>query len=237
MPKPRSAKPKRRSPAAATPSRRAAAARAPKRRAARAAKQRFSAAGMKTVKVPVAAMRKRLARFKDLKPQSGYYATNAGVPRAAYEMMTAQTLYLLMAPASQGGPMAQKPAIVGAKGLSLIVAKCPPGDRPLLHAHFKTNETFMCLTGRFRIRWGDHGENELYLEPFDTIAVPPAICRDFTNVSDQDALLLAIIQGEDDDDFNDIAIAPGETAMMLQRFGPAVVKQLEATGVRFMPPG
>src|SRR5260221_7105033 len=172
------------------------ATRAPRRRAAQPAKKRFSAAGMTTGRVTPAAMRKRLARFKELKPQSGYYANNVGVPREAYEMMTAETLFLVMAPASQGGPMAQKPAIAGAKGLSLIMAKCPPGDRPLLHAHFKTNETFMCLTGRFRIRWGDHGEHEIFLEPFDTIAVPPGVCRDFTNVSDRDALLLAIIQGE-----------------------------------------
>jgi hypothetical protein len=72
------------------------------------------------------------------------------------------------------------------------------------------------------------------LDPFDTIAVPPAICRDFTNVSDHDALLLVIIHGSGDDDFNDIAIAPGETAMMQRRFGADVVEQLEATGVRFM---
>jgi len=230
----RSAKPRRR---ATPPVRKRATQPAPKRalkRAAKPTRKRFSAAGIKTVAVTPAAMRKRIARFKDLKPQSGYYAANEGVPREAYEMMTAETLYLLMAPASQGGPMAQKPAIEGNKGLSMIVAKCPPGDRPLLHAHFKTSETFMCLTGRFRIRWGDHGEHEIFLDPFDTIAVPPAICRDFTNVSDHDALLLVIIQGSGDDDFNDIAIAPGETAMMQRRFGADVVKQLEATGVRFM---
>jgi hypothetical protein len=92
---------------------------------------------MKTVQITPAEMEARIARFRSTTPQSGYYA-DSGIPREAYELMTAKSLYLMMAPPTQGGPMAAKPAIVGAKGMSLIVAECPPGDKPLLHAHFRT---------------------------------------------------------------------------------------------------
>jgi uncharacterized RmlC-like cupin family protein len=188
---------------------------------------------MKTVQITPAEMERRIARFRSTRPQSGYYA-DSGIPKEAYELMTAKTLYLMMAPPTQGGPMAAKPAIVGAQGMSLIVAECPPGDKPLLHVHFRTNETFMVLKGRFRIRWGDHGEHEVTLEPFDVIAVPPGVCRDFTNVTDETAYLLAIITGQSDEDFDDIAIAPDDARMMRDRFGPEVIEKIEATGVQFM---
>ena len=87
-------------------------------------------------------MEARTARFGQITPQSKSYAEDTGIPKRAYEMMTAQTLYLLMSPESQGGPMAQSPAVTTTDKMSVIIAECPPGDRPLLHAHHKTNETF-----------------------------------------------------------------------------------------------
>jgi len=189
---------------------------------------------MKTIDVSPEEMEKRIARFDKLQPQSAMYQDETGIPREAYELMAAKTLFLLMAPESQGGPMAQKPAIAGQKGLSVIVAKCPPGDKPLLHAHFKTHETFMCLTGQFRIRWGDQGEHETTIGPFDMIAVPPGVCRDFTNTSDADALLLVLITGTGDDDFNDIAVGPEDSKMMVERFGMDVIHRYQKIGTEFM---
>lgn len=189
---------------------------------------------MKTISVSPAEMERRVARFDQLQPQSALYQDETGIPREAYELMAAKTLFLLMAPEGQGGPMAQKPAIAGEKGLSVIMARCPPGDKPLLHAHFKTHETFMCLTGRFRIRWGDHGEQETFINPFDMIAVPPGVCRDFTNVSDADALLLVLITGKGDEDFNDLAVAPEDSKMMVERFGMDVIRKYQKVGTEFM---
>lgn len=189
---------------------------------------------MKTISVSPAEMERRVARFDQLQPQSALYQDETGIPREAYELMAAKTLFLLMAPEGQGGPMAQKPAIAGEKGLSVIMARCPPGDKPLLHAHFKTHETFMCLTGRFRIRWGDQGEQETFINPFDMIAVPPGVCRDFTNVSDADALLLVLITGKGDEDFNDLAVAPEDSKMMVERFGMDVIRKYQKVGTEFM---
>jgi quercetin dioxygenase-like cupin family protein len=172
-----------------------------------------------------------IARFSELTPQSSSYA-EVGIPKDAYEMMTAKTLYLLMAPKNQGGPMARQPAIVTQDNMSVIIAECPPGDRPALHAHHKTNETFMCLDGRFRIRWNDLGQNETFLDPYDMIAIPPGVVRDFTNVSDEDARLLVIITGQSEDDFDDIESTPEEVELLRERFGDEVVEQMRTLGMR-----
>jgi len=120
-------------------------------------------------------MESRVARFSQITPQSNSYSEEDGIPKEAYEMLTAKTLYLLMSPECQGGPMAHQSAVVTKDKMSVIIAKCPPGDRPLLHAHHRTNETFFCLDGRFLIRWGDEGNNQIFLEQYDMIAVPPGV--------------------------------------------------------------
>lgn len=188
---------------------------------------------MKTKQVTPEEMEKRIARFGRLAPQSSAHAEALGIPREAYEMTTAQTLYLLMSPERQGGPMAQKPAVVTDDKMSVIIAECPPGDRPILHAHHQTKETFFCLDGRFRIRWGDRGEHEVYLEPYDMIAVPPGVVRDFTNVADETAHLLVFITGEAEESFNDIEWTPEETARVREKFGDEVVDKFRRIGVSF----
>ncbi len=186
---------------------------------------------MQTIEVSQDDMKARIARFQDQESQSAHYAEAIGIPREAYEIMAAETLYLMMAPDTQGGPMAQRPAIAGDKGVSVIIARCPPGDKPLLHAHHYTVETFMCLTGKFRIRWGSDADQHIDLEPHDMIAVPPGVDRQFENITDEEALLLVIITGEGDEDFADISMPPGETAMMRERFGQAVIDGYNRIGV------
>jgi len=191
---------------------------------------------MDTIEVSQAEMASRIARFSDQESQSAHYAEAIGIPREAYEIMAAETLYLIMAPATQGGPMAQQPAIAGDSGVSVIIARCPPGDKPLLHAHHYTVESFMCLTGKFRIRWGREAEQHIDLEPHDMIAVPPGVDRQFENISDKEALLLVIITGRGDDDFADISMPPGETEFMRGRFGQSVIDGYNKIGVVFRNP-
>ena len=188
---------------------------------------------MKTITVTLEEMESRVARFSQITPQSNSYSEEDGIPKEAYEMLTAKTLYLLMSPECQGGPMAHQPAVVTKDKMSVIIAECPPGDRPLLHAHHRTNETFFCLDGRFRIRWGDEGENQTYLEQYDMNAVPPGVVRDFTNVSDKTARLLVWITGETEDDFNDIEMPPIEAQRLEEKFGDEVLKKFKNIGVSF----
>ena len=188
---------------------------------------------MKTIEVSQAEMAARIARFSDQESQSALYAEAIGIPREAYEVMAAETLYLMMAPTEQGGPMAQNPAITGDSGMSIIIARCPPGDKPLLHAHHYTIESFMCLTGRFRIRWGSQADQHIDLEPHDMIAVPPGVDRQFENISDDEALLLVIITGSGNEDFADISMPPDETDFVRERFGQTVIDRYNRVGVAF----
>jgi len=53
------------------------------------------------------------------------------------------------------------------------------------------------LTGRWSIYWGERGENEVILEPFDVVSVPVGVNRGFRNVSEGEQVLLAVIGGDD----------------------------------------
>ncbi|MBN42838.1 MAG: hypothetical protein CL573_05045 [Alphaproteobacteria bacterium] len=185
---------------------------------------------MHTIDVSPDEMARHIARFDEQESQSAHYASDAGIPREAYEIMAAKTLYLMMAPETQGGPMAQKPGISGSPGTSIILARCPPGDKPLLHAHHFTVESFMCLTGRFRIRWGTTGEQQIDLNPHDMIAVPPGVDRQFENITNDEALLLVIISGTSDEDFSDISMPPSETEFMRAKFGQPVLNAYTKIG-------
>ncbi len=55
----------------------------------------------------------------------------------------------------------------------------------------------MALSGRWAVYWGDHGENEILLDQWDTISVPPGVMRGFRNAGSEDAYLLAILGGTD----------------------------------------
>ena len=188
---------------------------------------------MKTVNFTSQEMNARVARFKSLKPQSSAYDSKGDIPQEVYETMTARTLYLLMSPENQGGPMAQAPAVVTQDKMSVIIAECPPGDGPLLHAHQFTRETFFCLDGRFKIQWGDEGESVLFLDPYDMIAVPPGVVRRFENVSDHTAHLLVWINGDSEEEFNDIDHPQVEADRLAAEFGDDVLDKLRGIGVTF----
>jgi mannose-6-phosphate isomerase-like protein (cupin superfamily) len=188
----------------------------------------------KTIVVTLDEMNTRIAKFKSLRQQSEYYDKGRGIPGEAYEMVTAKTLYTLMAPSMKSGPMSATPAAISDDKLSVIIAECPPGDQPMLHAHFHTTEHFFCLKGRFKVRWGDRGESEIILEPFDMIAVPKAVCRDFTNIGDEMAYLLVLITGGAEEDYNDIAFAASESKKFKDAFGNEVAGRLEEIGFSFL---
>jgi mannose-6-phosphate isomerase-like protein (cupin superfamily) len=186
-----------------------------------------------TIEVSPEEMNKRIARFRQLRPQSEIYEKQ-GIPSAAYEMVAAKALYTLMAPSNRSGPMSATPPVIADDRLSVVIAECPPGNKPMLHAHFKTTEHFFCLTGRFLIRWGDQGEHQTTLEPFDMIAVPRAVARDFTNISDEKAYLLVLITGDSEESYNDIGFAPSESRRFKERFGEEVAGKLESIGFSFL---
>jgi hypothetical protein len=98
--------------------------------------------------------------------------------------------------------------------------------------HWKTHETFMPLSGRWEVQWGDEGQEKVVLEPFDLFAVPPAVTRRFVNVSDQNAHLLVIIQGQPED-FDDVGLSPLWGQKIVDKHGQGMLDKLISHGWRF----
>ncbi len=78
---------------------------------------------MKTVNISPSEMGKHISRFKDLRPQSAYYDEASGIPDEAYQMITAKTLYTLLAPRGNAGPMSASPAVQSDEALSIVIAE------------------------------------------------------------------------------------------------------------------
>ena len=142
---------------------------------------------MPNLQISVDEMRKRVALFRDLKPSSRPLV-DAVLPQ--YERQIYQVI---------GGGVIEDPAMrapIAADGFHLSIVKAGPGKGTGLHNH-RTVEVFMPLTGKWSVIWGDEGENELQIGQYDTISIPPGVLRGFRNDSGQEALLLALVGGND----------------------------------------
>ncbi len=73
--------------------------------------------------------------------------------------------------------------------------RAAPGNGAALHSH-DTEETFICLTGKWKVATGDHGEIFVELNYLDGVVCPPGVMRSFENVGDEEALLLSILGGK-----------------------------------------
>ena len=122
-------------------------------------------------------------------------------------------------------------AIYGAAGLTMNISVCPPGQGPGLHVHHKTFETFIVLDGRFEFSVNDDAAQKVVLNQWDTLSVPPGVCRGFRNVADRDSTLLTVITGGVHDR-NDISLPPS-IGERLDTFGPAVIAEVKAIGLTF----
>jgi len=189
---------------------------------------------MKGLNISLAEMEKNIARFKDLLPsKKSFKVENTGVPGEAYELIAAHSVYSIMAPEGNTRKAAI-PGVFGAPGLEVVIAECPEGNGPALHNHQRTVETFMCLTGKYEIIWGDDGEHSTVLEPFDLCSIPPGVYRKFKNISDvQDAKLLVLVQGKLEDTFGDVAFDPKIAQEVERRWGSEVVKNFKNIGITF----
>ncbi len=141
-----------------------------------------------TAPISVDDMRKRIARFKDLKPISRGFLDTV-IPEHARDVFNVIGRGVTEDPSGA-------PAIADARDFNVTYVRAEPGNGAALHDHL-TVEVFIPLTGRFAIIWGDHGEHEVELEPFDVISVPPGVMRGFRNVHHEAAYLLAIQGGAD----------------------------------------
>ena len=187
---------------------------------------------IETIELKPEDMAKRIARFKDLTPYKQSIMENTGIPAEAIEMVSAKSVYPVMSPANWQGRSAVAP-VKGKDGLTVTIAECPPGNNPGLHSHSHTVENFFCLNGRFRISWGENGDNSIELEPLDFISIPAGVYRDFNNISDETARLLVMIQTPEGDVQDEVVFHPHVGRDIADKFGEKTLDALDKVGFRF----
>jgi quercetin dioxygenase-like cupin family protein len=150
-------------------------------------------------------MMKRVARFKDLKGFDG------GLPDSKYPSAV-RTLYNVIGfqpPKGEGSTFnspvgedaARMAAIPISEGFNLGYCRAKPGNGPMMHNH-DTNETFICMTGKWRASWEDEkGEVDFVdLDPLDVISFPPGAIRRFHCVTpgdpNEESILMFVIGGD-----------------------------------------
>jgi mannose-6-phosphate isomerase-like protein (cupin superfamily) len=144
-------------------------------------------------------MMKRVARFRKLKGSDG------GLPDSPLPECRRKLFNVIgfQPPESGNSPVganaSSMPAIPIAEGFNLGYCKAKPGKGPLMHNH-DTNETFICLTGRWRAEWNEgDAMQHVDLDPYDVISFPVGVARRFMNVTrdepGKEHLLMFIIGG------------------------------------------
>ena len=185
---------------------------------------------MQTIDISPSEMARRVARYAELDPLE--VQKNKNLPQEAADIVWARKLLSVVGLEKDADtPINSAAPIKGAAGITITLAQCPPGTGPSLHAHQQTFETFTVMKGRFEVYWNDTGENRLELDLYDTISVPPGVCRGFTNISDEEGLLQVIISGGVHD-MNDIDFATvcGEK---IDAIRPGLKQEFEKTGLTF----
>ena len=186
---------------------------------------------MKTETISKKNMLKRVSFFKNLK--SLPIQMDKNIPQEGKDIVYARELLSIIGleDKTHNTPINQNAPIKGAAGITMTIAKCPPGQGPGLHNHQSTYETFTVLRGVFLVEWNDDGSESVELNEFDTISVPPGVCRSFKNISKEDGLLQVIISGGVHD-MNDIAFTTSAKDKM-DKISKNLSKKFEKVGFKF----
>ena len=185
---------------------------------------------MQTSTISQQQMEQRVARYRTLEPLA--IQQDNAVPQGARDVVYARKLLSVIGlEGSAKTPINSAAPIIGAGGMTMTIAVCPPGQGPGLHSHRATYETFTVLTGTFEITWNDKGENRLVLEQFDTISIPPGVCRAFRNIGAAEGTLQVIITGGVHD-MNDIAFSV-QAAEQIAAASPVALARFQEAGFRF----
>ena len=182
---------------------------------------------MKTIRMSDEQMGKRIARYGELKPLP---IQNPSIPEKARDVVYSRKLLSVIGlesntPINVGAP------IIGAAGMTLTLAVCPPGQGPGLHSHRQTYETFTVMKGRFEVSWNDDGSGRAVLELYDTVSFPPGVCRAFRNVGRGQGILQVIITGGVHD-MSDIAFSR-KAKRRIEAVRPGLTRSFEKAGFRF----
>jgi quercetin dioxygenase-like cupin family protein len=183
---------------------------------------------MKTIRMSAAEMEQRIARYRNLAPLP---IQQSDIPLAARDVVYARKLLSVIGLEHAQTPINAQAPIVGAAGMTMTLAVCPPGQGPGLHAHRETYETFTVLKGRFEVRWNDDGSERAVLELYDTISFPPGVCRAFRNIAADEAILQVVITGGVHD-MNDIDFAE-DAKRAIEAVHAGLAREFERVGFSF----
>ena len=184
---------------------------------------------MKTVQMTKEDVAQRTARFDQLQAMSTL-KDNPVVPLAARDIFLARKIMPIVLEQTQNA-FGSVAAIYGAAGLTMNISVCPPGQGPGLHAHHRTFETFFVLEGIFEFSVNDDGGQKVVLNKWDTLSVPPGVCRGFRNIADTDSTLMTVITGGVHDR-NDISLPPS-MGKAIDAHGPGVLDEVKKIGITF----
>ncbi len=142
----------------------------------------------------------RTAFFSDLKSFSSGFS-DAAVPNT--HRLMANVMGYQQPPDGGRSPVgadaAKHAAIKVAEGFNLAYVRCKPGIGPLMHNH-DTAETFIPMTGRWRLSFNEENTDYVDVGPMDVLSFPPAVARRFENIThdepDTDHILMVIVSGD-----------------------------------------
>ena len=157
--------------------------------------------------------------MEEMQARTAHYADLPASPRAFVDTVIpghARTLLSVLGRGVTDNPDF-RPAIPAAENFHIDYVEAEQHNGAALHAH-STEEVFIAITGRWAIRWGEHAEQEIVLEPGDVISVPPGVMRAFQNLSPGRQRLMAIVGGKD----------PGRV-----KWARSVAEKARAAGVGF----
>lgn len=101
-----------------------------------------------------------------------------------------------------------RPAFDAPHRFQVGIFECPPGNGPAWHSHDYI-ELFVPLTGRWSFAYGTDPEGyeapdgEIELAAWDAISFPAGLWRSFHNLSEENALALAVLDPHDAFAFKD----------------------------------
>jgi mannose-6-phosphate isomerase-like protein (cupin superfamily) len=189
----------------------------------------------RTIRLTPEQMNAQIFRYSERRPHTNLTG-DTDIPAEVYDALNPR-LFFMLAHAQGDEPDASRPAVTGARGLSVAIIELRPGERIPHHVHLRSRETYVCLEGRALVRWNDHGEHEAHLDPYDMIDVPPGVYRSFFCDGDVTVKLLGIVADDREGEPDDVYIAAAERARATGRFGDEVVDRLSAsTGLLFADP-
>lgn len=148
---------------------------------------------LKSDNISVTKMMKYVARFKDLHGSEEAFV-DSRLPGCRRKKIN---IIGMGVTERNDVPELQPNIPLPAHGFNLGMIICEPGNGAALHAH-KTEEVFMPLIGKWAITWmAEEGQQEIILEPFDSIHVPTGVYRGFRYVGKDKGTLLTIVGGPD----------------------------------------